>query len=236
MKKLLILPLLALLTLAVSGQKTIHDPNAEVRSAKNFHAISVSSGIDLYLSQGEEAVAVSARNSDDAKKISVTVEDGVLKIGYDWKEKLVFTSAKGLKAYVSYKTLDRLSASGGSDVVVDGTIKAANFTMSISGGSDFKGKLEAQTVRIDQSGGSDIDISGSADVLKVHASGGSDFDGYDFTTNKCTAEASGGSDIHITVNQELKAEASGGSDVLYRGAATVDSNKSGGSSVKKTGR
>jgi hypothetical protein len=237
MKKISILSVLAAFVLTAGAQKTINDPNAEVRSVGSFHAIRVSSGIDLYLSQGDEAVAVSAKDAATTKQIKVEVEDGVLKIGFDWKDRIVFNSGKQLKAYVSYKTLDMLSASGGSDVLVDGTIKASNLNLNLSGGSDFKGRIDAQTLRIDASGGSDVTISGSTGTAKIDASGGSDVHGYELVADSCVADASGGSDIHVTVNKDLRAEASGGSDVYYKGNATsINVNKSGGGSVKKTGR
>ncbi|MDB5197532.1 MAG: hypothetical protein JWP88_1903 [Flaviaesturariibacter sp.] len=239
MKKLILLPVAALLAVGAMAQKTIHDANAEVRSVGSFHAVKVSGGIDLYLSSGDEAVAVSAKDVEYRDRIKTQVENGVLKIYYEWKDMrgVVWGNNKALKAYVSYKVLDLIGASGGSDVIIDGTVKASNLAISLSGGSDFKGKVDAQTLRIDASGGSDVDIAGAAGNLKVDVSGGSDFNGYDLVAETCNADASGGSDVYITVNKELKADASGGSDVLYRGnAATVNSSKSGGSSVKKTGK
>jgi hypothetical protein len=51
----------------------------------------------------------------------------------------------------------------------------------------------------------------------------------------CKLEASGGSDVYITVSKELSADASGGSDVFYKGNGTVrDLKSSGSSSIKKT--
>ena len=239
MKKLFILPLLLLIAFVGNAQKTINDPNAQVRTVGSFHSIKVSGGIDLYLSSGAEAVAVSAREVEFRDRIKVEVENGVLKIGYEWKDMkgMVWSNNKGLKAYVSYKTLNLLSASGGSDVQVDGAIKTQDLVLNVSGGSDFKGAVETQTLRINASGGSDVNVSGKTSSVKIDASGGSDFNGYSLEADTCVADASGGSDIHITVNKELKADASGGSDVLYRGSASnINSNKSGGGSVKKTGR
>ncbi|MFL5810265.1 MAG: GIN domain-containing protein, partial [Flavisolibacter sp.] len=69
---------------------------------------------------------------------------------------------------------------------------------------------------------------GASSDLKVDASGGSDFHGYDLVTETCTVEASGGSDIDITVNKELSAEASGASDVSWKGSATVKKVKASG--------
>ena len=74
-------------------------------------------------------------------------------------------------------------------------------------------------------------------TLDINASGGSDFKGYELTADICNLEASGGSDVYVTVNKELKAEASGGSDVFYKGNASVREVKSSGSSsIKKASR
>ena len=233
---------LVLLALAASAicQKTINDPNAEKRSVSGFHAIEVGGGIDLYLSQGNEAVAVSASETKYRDKIKTEVVNGVLKIRYEHEKglKISWTDNKmKLKAYVSFKELDGLNAGGGSDVIVDGTIRVAKLDLGISGGSDFTGKVDVGTLKAHASGGSDMDISGSAKTLDVKASGGSDIDGFNLTVENCKAEASGGSDISITATRELNVESSGGSDVHYKGAAVIRTNKSsGGSSVKKASK
>ena len=51
------------------SQKTINDPNAEKRQVPSFTGIDIGGGIDLYLSQGEEAVAVSASEAKYRDKI-----------------------------------------------------------------------------------------------------------------------------------------------------------------------
>jgi len=236
MKKFLFLPVLLIAFSWASAQKTILDPNAELRSVKGFHAVEVSNGIDLYLSSGDEALAVSGSTSDYTAHIKTSVENGVLKIWYEEdKNRIVFNNKRALKAYLSYKALDNIQASGGSDVYIDGTLKAKSLVVSISGGSDFKGKIDADDLKIEQSGGSDINIEGAANSVVISASGGSDFNGYDFISQSCSVEASGGSDVHITVTKDLSADASGGSDVLYKGAATLKKNKAIGSNVKKVG-
>jgi hypothetical protein len=213
------------------AQKTINDPNVQVRPASGFHAIEISGGIDLYLSSGDEAVAVSAKDIEARDRIKTEVKNGVLKIYFDWKDglKLALKGDKKLKAYVSYKTLDGLSASGGSDVHVEGTIRSSELRIDASGGSDFDGRVEiSQKLDISASGGSDVNISGSASNVSIHASGGSDFDGYGLATETCDIDASGGSDINITVNKELSAEASGASDISWKGKATVKKAKASG--------
>ena len=240
MKHLLSFLFLVITASSLAAQKTINDANAEKRTASGYHAIEVSGGIDLYLSSGNESVAVSASETKYRDNIIVEVKDGVLKIWYDHKKNgnsNGWNVNRKLKAYVSYKTLNRLSGSGGSDIDVDGNIKSNSFNLQISGGSDFKGKIDATELTINASGGSDVDIAGTARTLNLDVSGGSDVDGYELVTENCTLDASGGSDVNITVNKELNAVASGGSDVSYRGNGSVkDLKSSGSSSIKKAGR
>jgi hypothetical protein len=217
--------------------KVINDPNAQKRSVQGFHGISISSGIDLYLNQGgEEAVAVSASDPEFRDKIVTEVENGILHIyienkGFHWN----WGGNRKLKAYVSCKVLDELRASGGSDVYINESIRSDKLTMNLSGGSDLHGKMIVGELSIGQSGGADAYISGSAGQLHVHVSGGSDFHGYDFSVDDCHAEASGGSDVYVTVNKELDAEASGGSDIHYKGNGSVhESHASGSGSISRS--
>lgn len=229
MKKIIFSVFVLLLTMSAVAQKTIHDSNAEARNVSGFHAIEVSGGIDLYLTSGEEAVAVSAKDKEVRDRIVTEVKDGVLKIYFDWKSGLKLNfRGNSLKAYVSFKNLDKLSASGGSDVLLEGSVQSDKLAIHLSGGSDFKGKVEAGSLVINQSGGSDCNISGKVTDIKIDASGGSDFSGYDLATDNCVIQASGGSDVEITANKEFYAEASGASDVRWKGSAQVKGAKASG--------
>ncbi len=229
----------AMLTTAVVAQKTVNDPNAEKRNLSGFHSIEVSGGIDLLLSQGNETVVVSAATKEYRDKIMTKVENGVLKIWFEWQRsnglKIDWGNRK-LKAYVSFKSLEKLNASGGSDVNVDGSISVPKLALGISGGSDFEGKVDVADLNVEASGGSDVSISGRSQKISVEVSGGSDFNGYDLTADVANVEASGGSDVEITVNKELSASASGGSDVHYKGNGTIRDVKSNGSSIKKVSK
>ena len=234
MKKFFATFILFTFALIATAQKIINDPNVEARQVSSFTGVSVSDGIDLYLSPGDEAVAVSGSKSEYTNRIKTEVQSGVLKIWFEAKGiNINWNENRRLKAYVSYKTLQSLTASGGSDVLVDGSIKSGELRINLSGGSDFKGKVEVENLRVAQSGGSDINIAGKATTLSVEAHGGSDFNGYDLITEICDLEASGGSDIEITANKELSAQASGASDIHYKGQPNVkEARASGASSVK----
>lgn len=232
--------LLALtITGATQAQKVVKDENAEVRKLKGFHSIKVSGGIDLYLSQtGQEEVAVSASSVMYRNKITTEVVDGVLHIGYD-KESAglgISFSNKKLKAYVSVKTLGSLSAAGGSDVEIDGVLKATELSIAISGGSDLDGTIQCDRLKLTATGGSDAVVKGTATKAYISASGGSDVEAFELLTDDSEVHATGGSDVNITANKNIDASASGGSDVRYKGNAKATANTiSKRSGVKKVG-
>ncbi|MGZ8540792.1 MAG: head GIN domain-containing protein [Chitinophagaceae bacterium] len=235
MKKIF-LPFLMLIAFVTTGsaQKTINDPNVEVREAKNFDAIELSNAFDVYLTQSnEESVAVSASDPRYRDNIKVEVKGGVLIIRYDNKGKWN-TGNKKLKAYISFKQLNKLNVSGACDVYIVDDWKADNLKLDLSGASNLKGKMIAQKLMIDLSGASDLTLTGTVGQLNIEASGASDFKGYDLAVEYCNAKASGASDIKITVNKELSAEASGASDVKYKGSGLIrDIKTSGASSISR---
>lgn len=235
MLKRLLTPILLLISfMADSQEKLIYDANVEKRLVGSFQAIKVSDGIDLYISQGEEdGVAVSATEIAQRNKMRTVVENGELKIyleqGWNWKN-------KKLTAYVAVKSLSKLRASGGADVIIKGELKSDKLNLVLSGGSDFNGQVSVTDLIVDQSGGSDVHIKGNAVNVKVDISGGSDFKGFELTAEYAIVQASGGSDAGISVTKEMAAEASGGSDVNYKGNPVIKyKSANGGGSVSKKG-
>jgi hypothetical protein len=221
--------------IAISAVAQVEDPNAQIREAKGFHGISVSSAFDVYLDQSNvEAVAVSAESTKDRDRIEVFVRDGILIVKFDDK----FLKNPGnlhLKAYISFKQIDKLKISGACDVFIAGVLKASELDVKQSGASNLKGQLEVNKLSIDLSGASDMIVSGKTDDLQVNISGASDFKGFDLETAVCHLNASGASSIDITVNKELSARASGASDITVKGEGSIrDIKTSGGASVNRT--
>lgn len=237
MKKIL-LAFAIIISAGAFGQTVVNDANAEVRTVGSFKGVSVSSAVDLYLSQGTtDAVAVSAKDARVRDRIKTEVKDGVLYISFDGKDwKNWSMGDQKMKAYVTVRDINRLEASGASDVKVSGTLKTDNLKIRLSGASDFDGKVEVNNLHIEGSGASDVKINGSAEQASIEMSGASDFKGYELMVNFCKAQVSGAGDIQVTVNKELDAQASGASSIHYKGEAVVKrSDSSGASSIKKKG-
>lgn len=230
-----ILFVLALLPFGLMAQKVIiNDPNVAVRTVAPFHSIRVSNAIDLFLSQDEsESLAVSAAKEEYRDRIKTVVEDGVLKISFD-NEKFRFMGNMKLRAYIGFRELKRIVASGASDVIATSTIKGTELSIDMSGASDFKASLDVDVFSAKLSGASDATVSGRAGTVTIDANGASDVKGYELIADYANIDTSGASDVKITVNKELNAKASGASDVYYKGEAVIRNQQvSGASSVKK---
>ena len=239
MKKLF-LSFVTLLSLAVFAQENtvINDANAKKRTlGGSFTGIIVSDGVDLYLTQGnEESVAVSASEEKYMERFKTEVENGVLKIYYDYKGiNWSANEKRKLKAYVSFKTLEKLQASGGAGVKAQGSFTVAGLEMKFTSGSSFNGKIVAMELMVDQNSGSSIAINGNAGKLNVDVSSGAIFKGFDFAVDYCDAKASSGGGVRVTINKELNAKAGSGGGVRYKGEGVIkEINVNSGGSVKKT--
>lgn len=237
MKKILF-AFLALISLkSFAQQNVINDANAEKRTLSgSFSAIKVSSGIQLYLTQGdEESIAVSASDPKYMERFKTEVEGGTLHIYFDSKGiSWLNTDKRKLKAYVSFKTLQRLHGSSGADVYTKSVLKLPVLTMEFNSGARFDGEVDIDDLATDQGSGSEISISGKAAKLKVDVSSGAIFKGFDLVSEYCDAKASSGGGARISVSKELAAKASSGGGVRYKGAAVIrDLDVSSGGVVKK---
>lgn len=259
MKKILFAILLLVGYTLNAQEKTavVYDENAQLRKVPSFTAISVSSAIDLYLTQSNKnEVAVSASNNEIRDHIVTEVVGGtlIIRLGdngtwFSWKKWGNYKT----KAYVSIKDIDALTASGASNVHLVNTIESPKMRIKLSGASDFKGNIKAGTIMyqltgasdykgevtaynidIDGSGASNIELTGNVDDLAVEVSGASDAKLFNLTAKGAILRASGASNIGVTVTEILRANSSGASDINYKGNPNVkESNTSGASNIRR---
>ena len=139
-----------------------------------------------------------------------------------------------MKAYVSVAYLEKIAASGGSDIESEGTWESDDFHIQASGGSDIDMKIDTDELVVQCSGGSDINMDGRASKVSIMSSGGSDFNGRKLMTKEADIKSSGGSDVYIHVSEKLTARASGASDIHYSGDPKIrDIDASSSSDVER---
>jgi hypothetical protein len=231
-KSLVILLFLTLSTLSIYAQTT-----EEIRNISNFKGIRTSSGIDLYIKQGNIESIKIVGDKDKMEKVITEKEGDILKIyagskkgwfnfDFDWSNK------KAIKVYVTIKNLNSLSATGGSDVFSEGKLDLINLEVRATGGSDITLDLDADELLCETTGGSDVILSGTTTVFKAFSTGGSDLKASKLRSNYCTVSSTGGSDAYVWAEKEISISTTGGSDVYHKGGArVVKSSATGGSDI-----
>jgi len=214
--------------IGVNGNGHVETITREIN--EDFNEIKVSRGLDVYLTQGDDVnlVVEADRNLHDI--IVTKVENNVLHIYAD--DNINFSNSK--KVMVSFKTLQKITSTSGSDVYSTNTITVENLELKTSSGSDMTLDVDTHILECNSSSGSDLRLSGKTDKLYAEASSGSDIKAKNLVAKTCNVNASSGADITVNTSEELYAKASSGGDVKYYGNPEKVSEKDGVSgSVRK---
>jgi hypothetical protein len=232
-----------ILMLAVCGsqaqeEKVIVDKNAQIRQVGEFDGISVSGAIELYVSQGEQNVAVSAAEQEKVNEIETYVQNRILYIRFktkkSWWSDQWNTTGRNFRAYVSAPKIKSLESSGSGNIKIEGLLKSPELEIEISGSGNISGKIETDDLDVTQSGSSNIRLYGLAKKAQFECSGSGNIISGDLSIDVCDVEMSGSGNAELMVNRELSAEISGSGNIKYKGDAQVtNSSVAGSGKIKK---
>ena len=194
----------------ITGNKVVVTQDRPVSS---FHALKVSGGIDVELSQGKELKLLVEADENVIASIRTDVKDGVLTIYHEDN----ITNAKTMKIHLTFQQLDAITASGGCDINSKQKLTFTTLKTDLSGGCDIQLDCKATNLYCTHSGGCDAKFSGEAENCTLNVSGGCDVKAEELHLKNCTINASGGSDVTVNVTGELTAKAEGASDITYYG-------------------
>lgn len=233
-KKLFVFVLLA----TIAGFHTIANPGnsdkTELRDVKNFNAIKVSSGIDLYIKMGDSEEVKVVADDDLIDKLITEVNDGTLRIYMKKSNWGNWGFSKARKVYVTVSELSAIDASSGSDVNCENTLKGETLKVRASSGSDVSLDVVYKNFSLDTSSGSDARVTGKTKNFEAEASSGSDIKAQELESVICKVRVSSGSDATVSVSDELYAKASSGGDIKYYGNPGIkDINESSGGDVNR---
>lgn len=199
--------------------------------SENFNKITVSRGLDVYLTQnGNNSIQVEA--DENLHEIIITeVEDNTLKIYADNN----IASSKSQKVFVDFKDIQEIVSTSGSDVYSNGLIKADILKFKTTSGSDMELQIDVDVVDCVATSGSDLRLSGTTNKIFAVATSGSDIKARDLIAKNGEAKATSGADIILNTSEELYAKASSGGDIKYYGNPEKITTKGGvsGSVSKK---
>lgn len=207
----------------VSGNGNVVKEERTINS--DFNAIEVSRGLDVYLTQNDE-VSISVEADENLHEIIITeVENNTLKI---YSEENI-SSSKSKQVFVSFKDIEKIVSTSGSDVYSTNTIKTENLSLRTTSGSDMELEIVVDVVDCESTSGSDLRLTGTTNKLFAKATSGSDIKAGNLISNICNASASSGADIVVNTKEKLYASASSGGDIKYYGNPDDVTKKDGAS-------
>ncbi|MBR9855224.1 MAG: DUF2807 domain-containing protein [Algicola sp.] len=235
MKKLITLTLALGIISSASAQwgKRI-EGNGDVvtieRSVGDYDEVAMAGWFDVELVSGSEGELTLKGESNLLEYIKTEVKNGKLVIKVAKGVNLRPSNWKsGIYVTVPVKSINAVSLSGSGDLVGKTTLKANNFSASMSGSGDVSLTIEADEVDASLSGSGDINLSGRTTDFTVSVSGSGDIKAYDLEADFVRATVSGSADIRVTANQSIDARVSGSGDIHYRGNPKKIKSKSSGS-------
>jgi hypothetical protein len=215
------------------SRKTVYGNDNVVkkeREAGSFDGLRVSTGIDVFLKQGNrEAITVEA-DENLQEYIITEVENGVLHIYTE----VNIRSEKQKRVYVTMKDIKSLKASSAGDITGESAIKTDELEISASSAGDIKLDVNARAIEASISSSGDVTLSGEADVLEADLSSAGDFNASDLRVKEADISVSSAGDADIYVTEKLKARASSAGDIHYSGNPKyVDAHSSSAGGVHK---
>jgi hypothetical protein len=212
----------AVLCIAISvcadGQwrKTVYGDGNVVkkdRTTESFTGVKVSTGIDVFLSQGDKT-SLSVEADENLHEYIITeVKDGNLHVYTE----VNIREAERKRVYVTMNKIDYLSTSSAGDMVGETPVRTDNLRLNASSAGDIKLEVYAKNVEVDISSSGDMTLTGEADILEGDLSSAGDLNAYDFKVREAdlSVSSAGGADIYVT--ERLRANASSAGDINYKG-------------------
>ena len=214
-------------------RKTVHGNGNVVtkeRKAEDFTGIKVSSGIDVYLKQGNNMSITVDADENLHEYILTEVRNGVLNVYTDAN----IRESKMKRVYVTMKDINSVSTTSAGDVVGETPVKSDRLELSASSAGDIKLEVTSKEININISSSGDMTLSGETDILEADLSSAGDLNAYELTVREADISASSAGDADINVTEKLTARASSAGDINYRGNPKyIDSHSSSAGGIHK---
>jgi uncharacterized protein YxeA len=200
------------------------------RTATSFDGIRVSTGIDVYLKQGDKENITVQADENLHEYIITEVKNGVLNVYTDAN----IREAKMKRVYVTMKEVKSLKTSSAGDIIGETPFKGTDIEVSASSAGNIRIEVYAKRIEVNISSSGDVTLSGEAEMLNADLSSAGDLEAYNLKVKEADISASSAGDARITVSDKITARASSAGDISYKGEPRyVDANSSSAGGIHK---
>ncbi|CAM4330306.1 Putative auto-transporter adhesin, head GIN domain [Pedobacter westerhofensis] len=204
-------------------------------AVNNFSEVAVTAGIDLHIIQGTSESARIVADDDVINDVVLEKSGNRIKIGWkeNWGIKKMWKN-RNAKVYITYKRLNSISASSGSSLITDNTLKTDHLDAAVSSGASMDAKISCNELQLSTNSGASVSIAGTATNMEIKSSSGSSVNALNLATQYARADTNSGADIKINVAKGLETNTSSGSNIRYKGTASLkNTSNSRSSSVSR---
>ena len=204
----------------------------ETRDLDGFTGVHISSGIDVYLSQGEEFEVVVEADENLQEVIVTKMEGKMLVVKTD---RVNIRNAKSKKVHIILPELTDLKISSAGDCVGKTAFYCDDLKISVSSAGDLKLEVDADKIYLDISSSGDAELAGEADFFQANLSSAGDLDAFDLIAARVEVSVSSAGDASVHATEEISMNASSAGSIYYRGDAKVvhSQSSSAGSIVSR---
>jgi hypothetical protein len=187
------------------------------RDVSDFNRLKVGSGIDVYLTQGDNYTLEVEADENLQSWIRTEVSGNELHIFTDKSIRF----AKTKKVYVTCKTLERIDISSAGDVTGMTPFKTDKLDIEMSSAGDLKFEVEASEIDISISSAGNAYLKGNTNVLKADLSSAGDLNAYDLIAKTGEISVSSAGNARVYVTDEASFRSSSAGDIDYRGEPKI---------------
>lgn len=195
----------------VKGNKNVTSQTRNISS--DFDAISVSRGLDVYLTIGFSTSLEIEADENLHEIITTEVEDGVLKISADKN----IRSAKSKKIYVTAKSINEIKATSAAEIRSENTIEADELRLVATSAAELRLSVEANNISCSSTSAAEVRLEGRAENLTVKSTSAAEVNAKGLKTKRCDVSATSAANAYVNVADELDARATSAASIRYTG-------------------
>lgn len=232
-----LLPLILVLVISSGAhaqfRRTVYGNGRVITSERtpvNASGIKVSTGIDIYLRQGDEPELTVEADENLHGHIIARERNGILEIYTD----VNIRRAKMKTVYVTLKEIKSIATSSAGNITGESAIESDNLHIVASSAGDIKLEVYARKIDAGISSSGDVTLSGEADMLSAVLSSAGNLNAYNLRVKEADVRASSAGDAGICVSERLTARASSAGDIYYKGNPLyIDTRASSAGSIRR---
>lgn len=204
----------------------------ETRDIVGFTRILISSGIDVFLSEGDSFEVRVEADENLLEVIETSLKGNMLEVGTNMVN---IRRAKSKKVHITLPKLEALKISSAGDCVGQTLFHCDELKLGISSAGDLSLEVEARRIDLGISSSGDARLAGKAEVFDISLSSAGDLNAYDLEAAIVNVNVSSAGDAKVYATDELSMSASSAGNIYYKGQATVirSSTSSAGNIVRK---